>query len=470
MINEKESLVGELEPKLPLEGTINSGIEKVYPELEDLEVTPNENKQEFNHPNSYGYDKVVVNAVNLQNKEVTPSKEQQTIVADESYSGLNQVLVNGDNDLVPENIKDGVDIFGVVGTAQTLGYEYEEFDPVNIIELLDNDEENYDYKAIVLLLNNGTNEYTIRYGDNLYDSGDLIVGSDGQQLTVSGTKTYTFDDTKDFINNLGQRVRYFIIYKNSNEVNGNSPLFKDSILMYYFKNCSIEENGNRFVGSTSICKILELDETCNLSINSQNITTNSQSMLKYKMPTNTSYIKNTLYYGFANARTIEEISLNLNNQVTNLGQCFYGCYNLKNIELNNCPSEAVDCNMMLNSCYTLETFVATPYLKPNNYSSLFNSLYNLKKIAGIDFGLFTSTVNFTSSKNLAEIENISNIGMALNLSVCNQLNHDSLINVLNALVDLTGTDSKTLTLGTTNLNKLSENEKAIATNKNWTLS
>lgn len=459
----------DLTQKESLDFSIDNTVVEVFPTLENLEVTPNENKQEFNHPNSYGYDKVVVNAVNLQNKEVIPTEEQQIIVADESYSGLNQVIVSGDNDLVPANIKDGVDIFGVIGTAQTLGYEYEEFDPINIIQLLDNDEENYNYKAIVLLLNNGTNEYTIRYSDNLYDSGDLIVGSDGQQLTVSGTKTYTFDDTKDFINNLGQRVRYFIIYKNSNEVNGNSPSFKDSILMYYLKNCSIEENGNSFVGSTSICKILELDETCNLSINSQNVTSNNQSMLKYKMPTNTSYTKNALYYGFANARTIEEISLNLNNQVTNLGQCFYGCYNLKNIELNNCPSEAVDCNMMLNSCYTLETFVATPYLKPNNYSSFFDYLYNLKKISGIDFSLFTSTVIFASSKNLAEIENISNIGMSLNLNGCNQLNHDSLINVLNALVDLTGTDSKTLTLGTTNLNKLSENEKAIATNKNWTL-
>ena len=402
-------------------------------------------------------------------RSVMPTKEQQTIVADESYSGLNQVIVNGDNDLVPENIKDGVDIFGVIGTAQTLGYEYEEFDPVNIIELLDNDEENYAYKAIVLLLNNGTNEYTIRYSDNLYDSGDLIVGSDGQQLTVSGTKTYTFDDTKDFINSLGQRVRYLIIYKNSNEVTGNRPIYRDDILMYYFKNCEVSENGGNYFGSTTNTKVMEFDNNCSLILRSQNIATSSGNALKYKMPENISYLNNTLYFGFANASTIKNVSLNLNNQVTNLGQCFYGCYNLKNIELNHCPSEAVDCNMMLNSCYTLETFVATPSLKPNNYSSLFSYLYNLKKISGIDFSLFTSTVYFASSKNLAEIENISNIGISLNLYECNQLNHDSLINVLNALVDLTGTDSKTLTLGTTNLNKLSEEEKAIATNKNWVL-
>lgn len=459
----------DLTQKESLDFNIDNTVVEVFPTLENLEVTPNENKQEFNHPNSYGYDKVIVNAVNLQNKEVMPTKEQQTIVADESYSGLNQVIVSGDNDLVPANIKDGVDIFGVVGTAQTLGYEYEEFDPVNIIELLDNDEKDYDYKAIVLLLNNGTNEYTIRYSDNLYDSGDLIVGSDGQQLTVSGTKTYTFDDTKDLINSLGQRVRYFIIYKNSSEVTGNSPRYRSDILMYYFKNCEVSENGGDYFSSNTNTKVVEFDNNCSLILNSQTIATNSKNALKYKMPENISYLNNTLYFGFANAQTIKNVSLNLNNQITNLGQCFYGCYNLKNIELKHCPSEAVDCNMMLNDCYTLETFVATPYLKPNNYSGLFNYLYNLKKISGIDYSLFTSTVSFASSKNLAEIENISNIGMALNLNGCNQLSHDSLINVLNALVDLTGTDSKTLTLGTTNLNKLSEDEKAIATNKNWTL-
>lgn len=57
----------------------------------------------------------------------------------------------------------------------------------------------------------------------------------------------------------------------------------------------------------------------------------------------------------------------------------------------------------------------------------------------------------------------------LYLSASTNLTTDSLMSVINALVDLTGENSKTLTLGATNLAKLSDEQKAIATNKNWIL-
>jgi hypothetical protein len=41
--------------------------------------------------------------------------------------------------------------------------------------------------------------------------------------------------------------------------------------------------------------------------------------------------------------------------------------------------------------------------------------------------------------------------------------------MLEALADRTGQTAKTLTMGATNLAKLTDGQKAIATNKNWTL-
>lgn len=55
-------------------------------------------------------------AGNFQNKTVTPSASQQIIKADSNYLALEQVTVNGDINLLPENIKNGVTIFGVTGT------------------------------------------------------------------------------------------------------------------------------------------------------------------------------------------------------------------------------------------------------------------------------------------------------------------------------------------------------------------
>ena len=58
----------------------------------------------------------------------------------------------------------------------------------------------------------------------------------------------------------------------------------------------------------------------------------------------------------------------------------------------------------------------------------------------------------------------------LSFSASTALTVDSLMNIINALADRSSTSSYKLNLGRTNLAKLSEEQKAIATNKNWILS
>ena len=53
------------------------------------------------------------------------------------------------------------------------------------------------------------------------------------------------------------------------------------------------------------------------------------------------------------------------------------------------------------------------------------------------------------------------------LSSCSELTHDSIMVIINGLQ--TVTTAQTLTLGTTNLAKLTDEEKKVATDKGWTL-
>lgn len=98
----------------------------------------------------------------------------------------------------------------------------------------------------------------------------------------------------------------------------------------------------------------------------------------------------------------------------------------------------------------------------------------LTKILGIlDFsettglyGVFGSVAS-NSPKLLEEvrIKNLNKTG--LNLSYCTALSYDSLIYLINNLVETT--TAKTVSLGSENLAKLTDEEIAIATEKGWTL-
>lgn len=70
--------------------------------------------------------------------------------------------------------------------------------------------------------------------------------------------------------------------------------------------------------------------------------------------------------------------------------------------------------------------------------------------------------------NFTDFGGLTGLKIDLVLSPCPNLTHDSLLNVINEAADVTSSP-KTLTLGATNLAKLTDEEKAIATNKGWTL-
>lgn len=53
-----------------------------------------------------------------QDKTVTPIKNGLVVLPDDGYDALGKVFISGDGDLVPENIKAGVEIFGVTGSME----------------------------------------------------------------------------------------------------------------------------------------------------------------------------------------------------------------------------------------------------------------------------------------------------------------------------------------------------------------
>lgn len=82
---------------------------KIEPIYEELIITPALEVQ----TKEGSFNKVTVNAIETEEITIIPSKEEQT------KEGIyNKVIVNGDDELIPDNIKKGVNIFGVNGNLE----------------------------------------------------------------------------------------------------------------------------------------------------------------------------------------------------------------------------------------------------------------------------------------------------------------------------------------------------------------
>ena len=96
----------------------------------------------------------------LQEKTVTPSTSVQSITADNGYDGLSKVTVNGDADLIANNIKSGTNIFGVTGT-------YVDSTPIEISTDAG--------MEAVLTSNNVGKVYKFTGTSDTYTNGDLYI-------------------------------------------------------------------------------------------------------------------------------------------------------------------------------------------------------------------------------------------------------------------------------------------------------
>ena len=194
-------------------------------------------------------------------------------------------------------------------------------------------------------------------------------------------------------------------------------------------------------------------------------------------------------YCFQNCSSLTSVTIP--DSVTFIGQnAFCNCTSISNLTL---PSSLIQLRReVFESCSALTTltipsgyqsieYAAFQYCTGLQSVSLPNSLLSLASDA---FGGCThlTTINIPASinviyaatfRNCTSLENVT-LGSGfsadnLNLSYSTQYTAATIVSWLNALNDRTGLSARTLTIGATNLAKLTAEEIAIATNKNWNL-
>ena len=159
------------------------------------------------------------------------------------------------------------------------------------------------------------------------------------------------------------------------------------------------------------------------------------------------------------------------SNVTNMSSMFYGCSALTQLDLSTWnTSNVTSIGYMFHTCTKLTQLDLSSF-NTSNVTSMQNMFYTCSKLTQLDVS------NFDTSKVTNMSDFIANASVLQNFISCaipvsfgasgTALTHDSLMSIINNLATVTTT--QTLTLGSTNLAKLSSEEKAIATNKGWTL-
>lgn len=311
----------------------------------------------------------------------------------------------------------------------------------DIDSIITNDTEDYAGKFICLLADSEKVTTISGWG------ADKIKTSDGVEYTTgtSTTISHSWDITKDKACSLGYKTRYIIFYFSNSTISRTRTYVQIPLATLYciFKNMNITIT----------------DETWN-----EGIFPNSHLLLCVKC-INTTFDRLPAFRGCVSLIELKNMQFNGSSREG----VFRECRSLQKVDFGN--TSITSLNRFCRETWGIK-YVNINTANVTNFNETFNSS-GIQVIESLNMDKATSASNFiTTSYALISINSVSNIKITgLNFSSCSKINHDTLIRILNALYDYSeATSSHTITLGSTNLAKLTEDEIAIGTDKGWTIS
>ena len=173
------------------------------------------------------------------------------------------------------------------------------------------------------------------------------------------------------------------------------------------------------------------------------------------------------YSMFSNCENLTEVPLFDTSNATEFSRMFGMTKKISTIPAFNMKSATNIEYMFLYSSIVTVPQLNTPLLETADYA--FQYCSSLTSVGKMDFSNVTSAIQmFFGAKELTTLGGFTGLKVNFDLSGQSKLTKESLLNVINEAADVTA-NPKSLYLGATNLAKLTDEEKAIATSKGWTL-
>ena len=155
------------------------------------------------------------------------------------------------------------------------------------------------------------------------------------------------------------------------------------------------------------------------------------------------------------------------SKVTNMSQMFSNCDNLTTIPQFD-TSNVDNMNNMFSGCSSLTSVPLLNTSKVTNMGGMFSDCTSLTEIPAFDVSNATTLGDYIFN-NCRKLIAIHMVGakVSFNIYVHTNFTTEALHEIIDNLATVTST--QTLKMGSINLAKVSEEYKAIATNKGWTL-
>ncbi|MDO5432960.1 leucine-rich repeat protein [Eubacterium sp.] len=333
--------------------------------------------------------------------------------------------------------------------------------------------------AAVTLKKGGTNQYSIETSD-----GKTYASS-----TAETTVTHTWDETKcpNSLVDSAKKIHWFIMKTSGKVIDWTLPAFDVLVLVNckvcfrYLENASLNSFVTALSGDSAVVveysggakedfeymdanKLIYLD--C-LFINPDDSGMGGSSgALQYVRFSGGLYASTSSI--FTGSPSIQRIDFSSNTLLSGefLYEAFKDCINLEVINF-----EAPLFNTYLygafSGCSKLKTINLLPYtIKTDDAGACFKNCAALEIIPEIDLEQASYSEYLLEGCTSMKAIHLKNITYDLDISASTKFTAEALVEVMNNLKAASG---QTLTMGAANLAKLTAEQKAIATNKGWTL-
>lgn len=178
--------------------------------------------------------------------------------------------------------------------------------------------------------------------------------------------------------------------------------------------------------------------------------------------------KNSTYlFSYYKGTSVDDlINYNDTENVTNMSSMFMECNYLKSIPLLN-TGKVTSMYNMINSCYQITTIPLFDTRNVKNMDYMLGGCNKLTEIPALDVSNVTNFGSMLTGCGSLTAIHMTGMKVSLWMASSTKFTTESLHEIIDNLATVTSTQK--LTMGSTNLAKVSEEYVTIATNKGWTL-